>query len=485
MEWMGGGDLAQFLVQRPLPKLHRRLSLFRQMCAGLNCLHSHSPNPIIHADLKPANVLLDIDKKNAKIADFGLSRIRTESMAGSNMKDLMGTLLYCAPEILLDAAPSHRPTDIYAMGMMLWEMLAGKLVWCNADGDQLPITGAQLWSKYKSNERPPLDALPPEVDSAVIALMQDCWANDPAQRPTADELWRRMSVLDVNNLEFNQPLIAYKDSWLALPCSFEKCLQKAVPPSSFQRLQEEFPRIEAKYREEPVQQVVQSCKLSEEEAKCIIIYTLVWPVELCPRDEQLYYLFCKAYRDRDDSALERFADFSFHFWNGLDKLPKHALELFRGLDRRLTDISDLYEAGKVVHWHYPSSTTTDMAVASVFSGGGTLIKFVQVTNAKSIQTFSLEPKEKEFMLPYTSAFDVEVALPSEKAKHLDTFGSLPVDVDLVVLRAKQTMPPISADHGRADSIIELDPAALAMLTQMHTLQALHAGAASSDRFSTL
>jgi hypothetical protein len=171
-------------------------------------------------------------------------------------------------------------------------------------------------------------------------------------------------------------------------------------------------------------------------SKCIIVYTLVLPVDVCPRNEQLYFLFCKAYRDRDDAALECFANFSFHFWNGLDKLPKRAMELFRGLDRRLTDISDLYQARNLVHWHYPSLTTTDMAVASAFSGGGTLIRIVNVTNAKSIQTFSLIPTEREFILPYTSAFDVEVALPSEKAKLLGPFGTLPDNVDLVVLRAK-------------------------------------------------
>ena len=431
MEWMGGGDLVQLFAQRPLPQIHRRLSLFRQICAGLNSLHSHSPDPIIHSDLKPENILLDSDQKVAKIADFGLSKVKTASYAGSSV---VGTMLYMAPEMLLHGVPSHRPTDVYAMGLILWEMLAGKLVWHNPDGS--PFQPHQLIAVYNRRERPLLKELPAGVDPAIIALVQECWAQDPGHRPTADELWRRMSALDVNNPEFNQPLIPYKDRWLAQPCSFEDCLQKAVLPSTFQRLLLEIPRIEAKYREAAVQQVVQSCKLSEVEAKCIIIYTLVWKVDVCPRNQQLFFLFCKAYRDRDDAALERFADFSYHFWNGLGKLPKHALQLFRGLDMRLTDISDLYEAGKVVHWHYPSSTTTDMKVASTFSSGGTLISIVEVTNAKSIQTFSLEPKEKEFMLTYTSAFDVVVALPSDKAKLLGRFGSLPDNVDLVVLRAK-------------------------------------------------
>jgi hypothetical protein len=156
MEWMGGGDLLQFLARRPLPKLQRRLSLFRQICAGLNSLHSHSPDPIIHADLKPANILLDSDEKIAKIAESGLSKIKTASYAGSTAA---GTLLYFAPEMLLKSALSYRPTDIYAMGLIFWEMLTGKPVWHNPDGS--PFQPSQLAAKYIGTERPSLDELPP------------------------------------------------------------------------------------------------------------------------------------------------------------------------------------------------------------------------------------------------------------------------------------------------------------------------------------
>jgi citrate synthase len=85
------------------------------------------------------------------------------------------------------------------MGLILWEMLAGKLVWHHPDGS--PLKPVQLISKYSRHERPSLDELPAGIDPAVIALMQDCWAQDPVHRPTADELWRRMSALDPNNPE--------------------------------------------------------------------------------------------------------------------------------------------------------------------------------------------------------------------------------------------------------------------------------------------
>jgi serine/threonine protein kinase len=70
------------------------------------------------------NILLDLDQKVAKLADFGLSRIKTASYAGSNMR---GTLLYSAPEMLLDGILPHRLTDIYAMGLIFWDIFFGKV----------------------------------------------------------------------------------------------------------------------------------------------------------------------------------------------------------------------------------------------------------------------------------------------------------------------------------------------------------------------
>jgi serine/threonine protein kinase len=442
MEWMGGGNLREYLLQRPIAPMHRRLSLFRQICAGLNSLHSHQPHPIIHSDLKPSNILLDSTKKIAKIGDFGLSKMKASG--GLKSSNAAGTILYQSPEILLWSSSSRPQTDVFAMGLILWESLTGKNVWHDDGGTCL--SAGQLISKYNKQERPPLSAIPDDVEPDIVTLMQDCWAENPNHRPTAEELWKRMSALDVNNADFNQPLIAYKEDWIVNSHSFEDCLRRALPGDTYKLLLLELPSIEEKYREFPVQELIKRCKLSEVEAKCIIVYTLVWPETHCPRNQQLFFLFCKSYRDRNDRALEKFADFSFNFWNGIYKLPKLAKSLFRGLDRRLSDMNDLYEVGNIVHWHYPSSSTTEMHVASVFSRGGTLISFVGVVDAVSIQDFSLKPSEHEFMLSYTSSFTVEVALPCERARLLSSaFGSLPDNVDLVVLRSRNaaihSIPP--------------------------------------------
>ncbi len=445
MEWMGGGDLAQFLQHRPQPKIHRRLSLFRQICAGLNSLHSHSPDPIIHSDLKPSNILLDSDRKIAKIADFGLSKMKTASYAGSNA---VGTLLYFAPEMLLNEVSSHRPTDIYAMGLILWELLSGKPVWHSQDGS--PLKPVQLISKYNRNERPSLDELPLGIDPAIIALMQDCWAEDPAQRPTADELWRRMSALDPNNPEHNKPLELYPDDFVPTCRTLEDCLRSAVPTEVFNGLVHDMTTISRKYHDIDAQIVVCLHNLSEVEAKCIIMFTHEsphvpdHPRPLDPRrpkrDNQLYFLFNKACRERDPVALQRFQNFSFHFTSALNKLPNFPLtdgqNLYRGFGQRLEEMNDMYRTGSVVWWHYTSSSTLhrETAYKSFAMKSGTLMEIAAANNAKDIRALSMIPSEGELLIPPNTEFKVQLALSSDQAQILNkNYATIPDNVDLVIL----------------------------------------------------
>jgi serine/threonine protein kinase len=488
MEWMGGGDLAQFLVQHPLPKIHRRLSLFRQMCAGLNCLHGHSPDPIIHADLKPANILLDSEKKLAKIADFGLSKIKTESYAGTSM---VGTLLYCAPEMLLHGVQSHRPTDIYAMGMMFWEMMAGKLVWRNTDGSSLQVH--QLCAKYLKNERPPLDQIPAGLDPAVIALMQDCWAEDPAQRPTADELWRRISALDPNNPDHNNPLKLYPDNFVPSCATLEDCLRLAVHSDDvFYSLLHDMPMIDNKYRDAGVQSVAYTHGLSEVEAKCIIMYTHEShhvPDHLRPlnpsdpkRDNQFYFLFNKACRDRDAAALQGFQNFSFYFLSGLHKLPNFSLRpgesLYRGFGQRLEEMNDLYCKDKAVWWYYTSSSTleSDVAYKRFAKSAGTLMEISGLLNAKDIRALSMIPEEELLILPNTE-FKVKFALSCDEARLLNArYATIPNNVDLVILEAAPPrQPSVGALQMHGISVDFSEPDALTALAHLQHLAALQAG----------
>jgi serine/threonine protein kinase len=448
MEWMGGGDLLQFFAQRPLPQIHRRLSLFRQICAGLNSLHSHSPDPIIHSDLKPENILLDSDQKVAKIADFGLSKIKSASYAGSSV---MGTILYFAPEMLLHAVPSHRPTDVYAMGLMLWEMLAGKLVWRNPDGS--PFLLYQLNAVYNRRERPPLKELPAGIDPAIIALMQECWAQDPDQRPTAHELWRRMSALDTNNPEHNKPLELYPNGFVPTCSSLEECLRLAVPADVFNGMLLDMPLIDGKYRDKSTRAVVQMHGLSEVEAKCIIMYTHSQslrvpdhPRPLDPslpkRDNQFYFLFNKACRERDAATIQRFQNFSFHFISALNKLPNFLpnanQNFYRGFGQRLEEMNDLYRKDSRICWFYTSSSSMnhDVAYKNFAREKGTLMVITGIRNSKDIQPLSMIPSEGELLILPNTEFKVKLALSCNEARLLnESYAKIPDNVDLVILEA--------------------------------------------------
>lgn len=120
MEYLPGGTL------RGKRSLREALDIMSQICAGLQ--HSHSRG-IIHRDLKPSNILLTRDGK-AKIADFGLAkREHTTSEAPSLTLTgaQLGTPHYMAPEMLAEVASSDSRSDIYSMGVMLYQMLTGKI----------------------------------------------------------------------------------------------------------------------------------------------------------------------------------------------------------------------------------------------------------------------------------------------------------------------------------------------------------------------
>jgi serine/threonine protein kinase len=76
---------------------------------ALDVLHSHNPNPIIHSDLKPANIMLGEGQKVAKILDFGLSKSKSASYGSVGT---VRTLLYHGPEMLLKELLAHRATDV-------------------------------------------------------------------------------------------------------------------------------------------------------------------------------------------------------------------------------------------------------------------------------------------------------------------------------------------------------------------------------------
>ena len=110
MEYVGGGDLRQAVLGGRL-SAEERLAVIAEVGETLRCAHERG---IIHRDVKPANVLLDLDGR-PKLTDFDL--VRAADTTGGTRTSMLGTFLYAAPEAMVDGKTAAEPADVYGLGM--------------------------------------------------------------------------------------------------------------------------------------------------------------------------------------------------------------------------------------------------------------------------------------------------------------------------------------------------------------------------------
>ena len=175
MEFMSKGALFDLLQDEEIElSWHpQRYQIAIDIGKGLSYLHN---NEILHRDLKSHNILLD-QNFNAKITDFGLSRLKLESSSRSKeeTKSSIGTLRWQAPE-LHDLNPKYsKESDNYAYGMILWELASRKIPFGNAN--DTVISNAVREGKQETIP----DDCPPEYGKLVHKL----WSKDPSKRPSS------------------------------------------------------------------------------------------------------------------------------------------------------------------------------------------------------------------------------------------------------------------------------------------------------------
>jgi len=169
MEYVEGQSLDDLIQSVGTLSTKQTIALGRQICAGLEAIHSRQ---IVHRDLKPANIMVD-RAGHAILMDFGLAYAHgKERLTGEGA--ILGTLAYLSPEQAV-GLPTDARTDIYAIGLVLFEMLTGRRA--PGDGGTAPLA-----LRDPSERCPPPSRFVPEVPAEMNQLVLRCLERDPARR---------------------------------------------------------------------------------------------------------------------------------------------------------------------------------------------------------------------------------------------------------------------------------------------------------------
>ncbi|HXM42159.1 MAG TPA: serine/threonine-protein kinase [Bryobacteraceae bacterium] len=168
MEYIDGEDLGSLLRRIGRLPADRAIEFARRICAGLAAAHDKG---VLHRDLKPSNIMID-SQGRVFITDFGLAAVTGELREAQARE---GTPAYMSPEQLAGTEVTAR-SDIYALGLVLYEMFAGKRPF-------EAVTLAEMIRLQQQSTPTRLTTVARDVDPAVERVIQRCLAADPRQRP--------------------------------------------------------------------------------------------------------------------------------------------------------------------------------------------------------------------------------------------------------------------------------------------------------------
>ncbi len=179
MEYVPGSDLKTLMQQKKPFAIAEAIDLIAQACAGLGYAHRAG---LVHCDVKPQNMLVTPDRR-LKVVDFGIARLLASISPDERSEVVWGSPQYFSPEQAAGSAPSPA-SDVYSLGVILYEMLAGRLPF-------VATTSQELARLHR-------DALPPSprrynplIPIPLEQIMLKVLAKEPASRyRTADQLGR-------------------------------------------------------------------------------------------------------------------------------------------------------------------------------------------------------------------------------------------------------------------------------------------------------
>eukprot|EP01042_Synura_sphagnicola_P036449 gene36449-biopygen5801 len=172
MEYLSHGSLYDLLYDRQAEiSWYTRMRIASDVTRGLIYLHSEN---ILHSNLRSTNVLLS-DSGQARLSDFGLTKFRKT-----------GDVRWMAPELFSEPDKYTRKSDVYSLGMTLWELVSREIPFQNASNSGLICT----WVKDGQREDVPEDCPP-----TLAQVIKTCWSGDPGHRPHAEAVLGHLKSL--------------------------------------------------------------------------------------------------------------------------------------------------------------------------------------------------------------------------------------------------------------------------------------------------
>ncbi|MBN1582589.1 MAG: serine/threonine protein kinase, partial [Anaerolineae bacterium] len=206
MEYVQGPTLRDLIVAEAPFGIDRALNIAAQICNAVEFIHQQG---VIHCDLKPLNILV-LPDENIKITDFGIARDLAENST-TQQKKAWGTAHYASPE-LISGKPLTPASDVYAIGIILYEMLTGVRPF---DGSN----AAEIARQHILDAPPPIQTHNPRIPRYICQVLDRALLKEPAKRyRTAGQMGKLLAAYRQHGEASTQPLPS------------QDVIQQATPP---------------------------------------------------------------------------------------------------------------------------------------------------------------------------------------------------------------------------------------------------------------
>lgn len=168
MEYVPGGSLKKHCSEATLLPIRQVVLVVFKCCRALDYAYQHG---VIHRDIKPANILIS-DREDIKISDFGTAQISHATQ--TQLDGFLGSPAYMSPEQINEAPPSIQG-DIFSLGVVMYELLAGRLPYQASNS-------VQMINKILNEPPVPLAQVRPEVPKHLLGIVEKAMSRDPRTR---------------------------------------------------------------------------------------------------------------------------------------------------------------------------------------------------------------------------------------------------------------------------------------------------------------